>query len=485
MKKKIIIPLVIVLLLAGAGFGIGYFIKHRNKEDNGKKVYVESVSTITGVGFTGSNRYMGKVEAQESKNVDKDSDKKVKTIFVQVEDEVKKGDKLFEYDTEEMELKLKQLELELSSINTRIATAQAQIDQLNKEKESVPADERIGYTSQIQSLEAQINQDNYEASSKQLEIENQKASMENSVVVSPMDGVIKSINNGEAGENGNSGSDDDYDDGYGGYDDYSDQGDSEGGFIKIMAKGDYRVKATASEMNVRSMSEGDEVIVRSRVDEDAFWNGTISKVDTQHPISSDNYYSEGGESATEYPFYVTVASMDGLLLGQHVYVELDYGQGENKDGLWLDEYYIVMPETAEDKPFVWAAGKDERIEKRFVELGEHDEDLMQYEILSGLSYEDRIAVPEDYIKAGMKVTENYDDILDQMTPGDADYEEDFEDYDEEDYDYEDNGEEDFDGEEFEDDESSYEGSDNGFRIKDDESLIDGNMEIVPRDEEEQ
>lgn len=30
------------------------------------------------------------------------------------------------------------------------------------------------------------------------------------------------------------------------------------------------------------------------------------------------------------------------MLGQHVYVEADYGQGDVKEGLWLDEYYIMQ-----------------------------------------------------------------------------------------------------------------------------------------------
>ena len=44
---------------------------------------------------------------------------------------------------------------------------------------------------------------------------------------------------------------------------------------------------------------------------------------------------------------------------------------------------------------------------------------MQYEILSGISEEDRIAFPDSYIKEGMKVTENYEDVMDQNMGGDG------------------------------------------------------------------
>lgn len=477
-KKKIILPVVIILVIALAAFFVVRFFVNKAEDENGRKVYVVSVADITGNGYYGENRYMGVVEAQESKSVEKDSEKVVKEIFVEVEDSVKKGDKLFEYDTAEMELKLKQLELELANINNNISTYNQQISTLNKEKEQVPADERIEYTSQIQSLEAQINQLNYDASSKQLEIDKQKASMEDSIVYSPMDGVIKAINDDSDGSSSYSNDYDEYDK----YDDYSggyEGGNSDSAFISIMAKGDYRIKATASEINIRSLSEDDSVIVRSRID-DNIWNGTITKVDTEHPVSNQNdYYYENGESATEYPFYVTPSSFDGLMLGQHVYVELDYGQGEVKEGLWLDKFYIVMDE---DKPYVWAADSKNRIEKRYIELGEYDEELMQYKIESGLTEEDRIAYPEDFIEEGLKVTDDINEVQidDVDTNGDSGMDEeydgedmDIEMYDEDEFSYDDEeaGEESFDGEEI------IGGDDLDMMIEEsDDSVMDDEME---------
>ena len=39
------------------------------------------------------------------------------------------------------------------------------------------------------------------------------------------------------------------------------------------------------------------------------------------------------------------------MLGQHVYVEADYGQSEEKAGIWLDESFICDADT--DNPYVW------------------------------------------------------------------------------------------------------------------------------------
>ena len=68
-----------------------------------------------------------------------------------------------------------------------------------------------------------------------------------------------------------------------------------------------------------------------------------------------------------YPFYVELDSSDGLMLGQHVYIERDIGQDEQKDGLWISDYYIVDADTNE--PYVWAANDKKKLEKRYVTLG--------------------------------------------------------------------------------------------------------------------
>lgn len=402
MKKKKVIVISIIVLLVLLGIGTTIFVLTRNKnEGSDEMVYVESVANITGFGLTGDNRYMGIVESQETKGVDKASDKTVKEIFVEVGDEVKEGDKLFEYDSEEMTLKLKQLELELSSINTSITTANQQIASLAAERDQVEADYKMEYTAQIQSLQAQVNQYNYDASAKQLEIDRQKSAIENSVVFAPMDGIVKEINKDATGTGSDSS-----DMHYGG------SGDEQKSFISIMAMGDYRIKGTASELNVRSMSEGQPVIIRSRLDETVTWTGTITSIDLEHPVENNNngyyYYDSSGTGTTNYPFYISLDSVDGLMLGQHVYIEMDYGQGTAKDGLWLDEFYIIQDESG---AYVWAEDSKGRIEKRRVEIGDYDEDMWRYEILSGLSTEDYIAWPEDRIKEGMKATHNYEDVM--------------------------------------------------------------------------
>lgn len=422
MKKKGIIILIVVLLVLAGAAGAIYYVLHNKKASNEELVYATKISDLNGGYDLTESRYMGTVESQEVKGVNRDSDKKVKELYVKEEDEVKAGDVLFEYDTESMELQLRQLELELTSINNNIATLNQQIASLTAEKAAAPAEEQLSYSAQIQNLQAQVNQANYDASAKQLEIDRQKLSMENTKVVAPMDGIIKTIN-----ENNSTSSSDD-DSSNSNLDNGSDS--TSNAYITIMAKGDYRIKATASELTVRSMSEGQSMIIRSRVD-DSTWTGTVTKIDLEHPDNGNNndYYMSSGTTATKYPFYISLDSTDGLMLGQHVYVEADYGQGDVKEGLWLDEYYIMQED---DGAYVWAENAKGYIEKRKVELGEYDENMMRYQILSGLTEDDYIAYPEERVKEGMKVTHNYEDVVtddtgisddgsyDNATGGDAD-----------------------------------------------------------------
>ena len=187
-----------------------------------------------------------------------------------------------------------------------------------------------------------------------------------------------------------------------------------------MSTGSYRVKGTVNELNIQSIVEGEPVIIRSRVDSSQIWHGTMGTIDKDSATSnsSSNSYNFGmmdasGDSQTSsstYPFYVELDSSDGLMLGQHVYIEKDEGQEEQKAGLWLSEVYIVDADT--DQPYVWTMGKDKKLEKRSVILGQYDEELGEHEIADGLTKDDYIAYPSENLKEGMATTKNREEAVD-------------------------------------------------------------------------
>ena len=111
--------------------------------------------------------------------------------------------------------------------------------------------------------------------------------------------------------------------------------------------------------------------------------------------------------SSKYPFYVELESSDGLLLGQHVYIEPDYGQDAEQDAdtLKLPAYYI---NDADSAPWVWAQNAKGKLEKRSLTLGDYDAEMDTYVVTDGLTADDYIAFPDESLKAGMTCV-TYDD----------------------------------------------------------------------------
>lgn len=350
-------------------------------------VNVQSVAVITGYGTAGEfNTSAGVVVAQDEIKIERKEDRKVAELKVTVGQEVKKGDVLFVYDMDEMKLTIEKAELELESLKNSITDYDSRIAELEKEKASASASEQLSYTVQIQSLQADKKEAQYNVTVKEKDLENLKATSESGEVLSPIDGRVQAIN-----ENGGT--------------------DNSTGetlpYISLIQSGDYRVKGKINELNRSDFYEGMQVILRSRVDTAQTWTGTITQIDQSNPESNTStYYGDSDETtnSSSYPFYVALDSTDGLMLGQHLFIEPNAGQNETKDGLWLDASYLVGSE--EEGFSVWAADKHDKLEKRSVQVGEFDETLNTYEITDGLTTEDYIAFPADDLEEGAPVVKN-------------------------------------------------------------------------------
>ena len=386
-RKKVIIVCSVLAVLLLAGIGVWLWIGS-GEADAEEVVYVDQVSVLMGLGSgTGvPGRFGGVVESQQTVEVKKNAEKTVLEVFVEEGQAVEVDTPLFSYDTKETEEKLGQAEIDLERIENEISTSNSQIEQLEKEKKTAEADEQLSYTTQIQTAQVEVKKKEYEKKSKAVEIEQIRDSINNATVTSTIQGIIKSVNDGQSQEM---------------------TGESEA-FITILATGNYRIKGKANEQNLSAVIEGEPAIIHSRVDETQTWNGTFGAIDTDNPETSSSGEEYGMtensmESSTSYNFYVNLDNADGLLLGQHVYIEADQGQEEEKTGVWLDEGYI---QDIEEKPYVWADDGDGRLEKRSVTLGQYDEELCQYEITEGLDIEDAIAYPQEYCKEGLPTSIN-------------------------------------------------------------------------------
>ena len=391
--KKLLAILLGACLLLGVMSGCG-----GDAED---AVTVQKVSDITSQGSVGLvNRYAGLVVSGETATVKK-GDKKVLETYVQEGDFVTEGDVLFCYDNEAMELQLSKLLLELEGYENTISNAEEDIPNLERQRDAAPAAQQLTYSLQIQELQANVREATYNKGLKEREIENLQEALEDTDVRAPISGRVMSVKESDDTS------------GYGGSD--SDA------YITIMDMTTYQVKGTINELNVGTLTEGMSVLVRSRLDENITWSGVLESIDWETKVENNNnryYYGPGSDemtSSSKYPFYVKLDDVTGLILGQHVYIEPDYGQQEVREGLWLPEYYIV---DADSSPYVWAANGRDRLEKRSVSLGEYDAERGEYQIVSGLKESDYIAFPMDGLSAGMH-TQIYEDNSGYVSGGNA------------------------------------------------------------------
>lgn len=384
-KKPLIIALVCVAAAAAIAAGIWFFVlRDYFSAANASPVYVNSVSSIVGLDTGKNPRYSGIVEPQQTYKVEKDSSRTVSDIYVVEGDYVAVGDALFSYDTQELQWSLDQANIDLERIASSITTLKSQLATLNADKKKADKDEQAAFTLQIQAKELEIKTEEYNSTQKKSEIEKLTEQINNSTVFSDYEGTVKEIN-------------------------ANDQTDSSGrqkSFISILSDGEYRVKGTVSELNFGSISVGQAVVVHSRLDTSVTWKGTIESIDTENTddTNSDNYYYysyDSGEKSSKYNFYVVLESPEGLILGQHVYIEPDLGDNAKKEGVWLPAMYIAHDD---DGSFVWAESEKGKLEKRDILLGEYDKDNDSYEIKGGLAKTDSIAYPNESLKVGMPTT---------------------------------------------------------------------------------
>ncbi len=340
-------------------------------------VYVQSVADLTNWGaIAPGDRFAGMVVSENVTEIKKDSDKSIGELLVKEGDDVTEGQELFNYDTDELQLALDKQKLELEQLEATIENYKEQIEDLEEDRENADSSDQLQYTIQIQTLQIDLKEAELNIKAKQTAVEQSEALLENTSVVSPVNGRIQSIS-----ENGT--------DNYG----------NPTAYITIQQAGSYRVKGILGELQRGQIVEGLRVKLLSRTDADQYWLGTISLVDYENPSQGNEYEmyygvaSDAMTTSSKYPFYIELDSVDGLLLGQHVYIELDMGDAET-NALKLDASFVCFDEDG--SAYVWAEDGG-KLEKRPVTLGTLDDMMWTYEIVEGLTEDDYVAFPDELL----------------------------------------------------------------------------------------
>ncbi len=385
------------VVCAGCAGGWYYYKQHAGKVSNSSdKVYVQrvaAVNTVNGLDLN-ANCFAGVIVAQKTVDVKFDQSKTVDEILVHEGDKVKKGDKLLTYNVESIQLQIDSKKLEVESLQNTIETNKATIEELEQEKANASGDAQVSYTTQILALKSDNARDEYEIKTKNVEITKLENSLTSAFVTAPIDGTVKELKDISESQQGNNMM-------------YEESADV---IMKIAAAGDYRVKGTFNEQNAAQIYQGAPMLLHSRVD-DTVWHGTINEIDTNPQQNENNMYygmSSDDSSSSKYTFYVEPESLDGFMLGQHILLEPDLQSSSDveKEGLWLYSNFVLWDGSHN---YVWAKTSRDTIEKRVVELGTVDDSCGDCQILSGLSEDDYIAYPADYIEEGMHTTTNQSD----------------------------------------------------------------------------
>ena len=331
---------------------------------------------------TSSDKFAGVVVSENVVEIDRDTEKQIDELYVAAGDTVRVNDKLFEYDTDTLSLTVDKQELEMDKLEQQIKDLNTQIKDIEKqiktEKAKKKKDQNAQLLSsldiQLRSVKADHTQATYDKQSLQAEITYNKNMLKNAVVRSPIKGTVRSVN------------------------------ESGSPYITIQQAGAFQVKGMLGELSLNAgIMEGVGVTILSRTDPTASWTGMVSLVDYNNASSNEQDDMLGGgnemSTASSYPFYITLDDTDGLLLGQHVYIQVSAG-AVSDDLLRIPEHYVmdvVMDEeTWLTTGTVWGVDMETRkLIKVPVTLGEYDPTYGTYVILEGITAESYLADPND------------------------------------------------------------------------------------------
>ena len=374
-KKYVLWMLMLALVLGLCGCG-----------ENGTAVYVQSVAELAGLGgIAPDDRFAGIVVSENVAEVNRDSDKTIEELKVKAGDDVEAGQILFSYDTEQLQLTLDKQRLEKEQLVASIENYKSQIADLEKQKSRVKESAQLQYTVQIQSLQVDLKEAELNLQAKEREVAKSEDVLANAEVKSPVTGRVQAIN--ESGT------------------------DNQGrpvAYITIQQAGSYRVKGTLGELQRGAIMEGVRMRIVSRTDESVFWVGTVSLVDYENPTQENPnamYYgmeSDEMTASSKYPFYIELDSTEGLILGQHVYLQLEKEEGEEA-GLPISMAFLCYDDDG--TAYVWAEGERGKLEKRVVTLGAPNDMMGTVSIVGGLTETDYIAFPDgELCKEGAPTT---------------------------------------------------------------------------------
>ena len=225
-------------------------------------------------------------------------------------------------------------------------------------------------------LKKEITQQENALKIARMELEKTRSEVNDGVVYSEIDGVIKAVR--DAAEAYNDGS----------------------AVVEVSGGGGYYVEGSLSEMELGTVTVGQTVTINSWMT-GTTCEGEIVEI-SQYPTNSNMGWSSGNNNVSWYPMRIFVSEEAELQAGDWVDVTYE-SNAQASSGTWYLETMFIRTENG--KSYVMVRDEDGRLAQRWVQTGR---DLWgsYTEIRGGLTTEDYIAFPYGKgVESGAKTVE--------------------------------------------------------------------------------
>ena len=441
-KAKIIVG---AAVLVGA-VGFGCFRVYQSHFNGTVAVYSASDDSIsTSAANWGGSQYDGTIQADGVQTVMISESQTVGEVAVKEGQQVKKGDKLFSYDTTLSDLDMQRAQLDIKKLELQLKTAKNNLKIVQKYRPGEPVKEKI---TQIDPVESSGSDDSSDKDSKN-QATNTKASQTAGTVVL-LGGDAESVKkpdddasrggaddkNGSqapsdaAGNGENIPADDNGETTYtkqeieqmikeqkesirdldlqlrqaklqytkkqkeeqnntvyseldGTVTYVGDSSNKSKAFMKISGGGGYLVKISVNEFTLQEVKVGQSATVQDWMTGESY-TGKVKSIST-YPSDEQGYM--GNTNSSYYPVYIQLDDSGELTDQSPVGVTLETESEQNS--LYLESAFIVKENG---KNYVYVQGEDEKLEKRQVTIGK-SLDGYYTQIKNGLTGDDWVAFP--------------------------------------------------------------------------------------------
>ncbi|MGG1479578.1 efflux RND transporter periplasmic adaptor subunit [Bacillus smithii] len=313
-KKKWIVAGIAILILLVVAINVIFMEKRKNVT---KTVQLMSVTKrpISNTKLISGQVVPGKVETiylDPSKG-------KIKEIYVKEGQEVEKGQKLFTYENDDLNLQLKQASIDKKITMLNYNQVNDKIKALEKEKKAASDNASLSsLESQLEELENQKKSIELEMEKNQLQEEELQSKLNQLTIHSPINGYVKNLHQDLEESTG-----------------ITDEGTSSETMglqgtpiMNIVSKEPFQIQGTLTELQKAQIQANQPIKVTANAVPNKSWNGKIVEV-SEFPAATNpgtgQFSGEAGQSTSNLSYYTFKAklhSQEGLSPGYHVAIQV-------------------------------------------------------------------------------------------------------------------------------------------------------------------